>query len=160
MLMKKFDRGGEQLLIGDSEEKIDYTLAPCCNPIPGDEVFGFVTINDGIKIHKISCPNAIQLLSNYAYRIVKAKWVGAESLSFLTGISVKGIDEVGIVNKITRLISNQMKVNMRSLNFDSNDGIFEGKITLFVQDTRHLNELMEKLKEVPGVISVERLDQA
>jgi len=160
LLMKKFDRGGEQLLIGDSEEKIDYTLAPCCNPIPGDEVFGFVTINDGIKIHKISCPNAIQLLSNYAYRIVKAKWVGAESLSFLTGISVKGIDEVGIVNKITRLISNQMKVNMRSINFDSNDGIFEGKITLFVQDTRHLNELMEKLKEVPGVISVERLDQA
>lgn len=160
LLMKKFDRSGEQLLIGDSEEKIDYTLAPCCNPIPGDEVFGFVTINDGIKIHKISCPNAIQLLSNYAYRVVKAKWVGAEALSFLTGITVKGIDDVGIVNKITKLISNQMKVNMRSLSFDSNDGVFEGKITLFVQDTRHLNELIGKLKEVPGVISVERIDQA
>lgn len=159
-LLKKFDRGSEQLLIGDSEEKIDYTLAPCCNPIPGDEVFGFVTINDGIKIHKINCPNAIQLLSNYAYRVVKAKWVGSEALSFLTGITVKGIDDVGIVNKITKLISNQMKVNMRSISFDSNDGIFEGKITLFVQDTRHLHELMEKLKEVPGVISVERIDQA
>jgi len=158
-LAKKYNRGGDQLLIGDSMEKIDYKLAPCCNPIPGDEVFGFVTINDGIKIHKINCPNAIQLLSNYAYRIVKAKWMSADSLAFLTGIRVTGIDEVGIVNKITKLISNQMKVNMRSIYFDTDDGIFEGKITLFVQDTRHLNELMDKLKTVPGVISVDRMDQ-
>ncbi|MBW7936459.1 MAG: bifunctional (p)ppGpp synthetase/guanosine-3',5'-bis(diphosphate) 3'-pyrophosphohydrolase, partial [Flavobacteriales bacterium] len=114
----------------------------------------------GIKIHKINCPNAIQLLSNYAYRIVKAKWTSFETLSFLTGLLVKGIDDVGIVNRITKLISNQMKVNMRSLSFDSSDGIFEGKITLFVQDTRHLNELMDKLKKLPGVISVERIDQA
>jgi GTP pyrophosphokinase len=148
------------LLIGDSGEKIDYTLAQCCNPIPGDEVFGFVTINEGIKIHKITCPNAIQLLSNYAYRVVKAKWTGGEKLSFLTGIVVKGIDDVGVVNKITKLISNQMKVNMRSLSFDSNDGVFEGKITLFVQDTSHLQELIGKLKEIPAVISVERIDQA
>ncbi|MBE2246732.1 MAG: bifunctional (p)ppGpp synthetase/guanosine-3',5'-bis(diphosphate) 3'-pyrophosphohydrolase [Candidatus Competibacteraceae bacterium] len=159
-LVKKYDRGGEQLLIGENAEKIDYTLAPCCNPIPGDEVFGFVTINDGIKIHKINCPNAIQLLSNYAYRIVKAKWTGGETLSFLTGLTVKGIDDVGIVNRITKLISNQMKVNMRSLSFDSNDGVFEGKITLFVQDTRHLNELIVKLKKLPGVISVDRIDEA
>lgn len=159
-LVKKYNRGGEQLLIGENAEIIDYTLAPCCNPIPGDEVFGFVTINDGIKIHKINCPNAIQLLSNYAYRIVKAKWTSFETLSFLTGLLVKGIDDVGIVNRITKLISNQMKVNMRSLSFDSSDGIFEGKITLFVQDTRHLNELMDKLKKLPGVISVERIDQA
>jgi GTP pyrophosphokinase len=159
-LVKKYHRSGEQLLIGDSGEKIDYTLAQCCNPIPGDEVFGFVTINEGIKIHKITCPNAIQLLSNYAYRVVKAKWTGGEKLSFLTGIVVKGIDDVGVVNKITKLISNQMKVNMRSLSFDSNDGVFEGKITLFVQDTSHLQELIGKLKEIPAVISVERIDQA
>jgi GTP pyrophosphokinase len=159
-LAKKYNKGGDQLLIGDSMEKIDYKLAPCCNPIPGDEVFGFVTINDGIKIHKINCPNAIQLLSNYAYRIVKAKWTSADSLAFLTGIRITGIDEVGIVNRITKLISNQMKVNMRSIYFDTNDGIFEGKLTLFVQDTRHLNELMDKLKTIPGVISVDRLDQA
>lgn len=159
-LAKKYNRSGDQLLIGDSMEKLDYKLSPCCNPIPGDEVFGFVTINEGIKIHKTTCPNAVQLLSNYAYRIVKAKWTSSESLAFLSGIRVTGIDEVGIVNKITKLISNQMKVNMRSIYFDTDDGIFEGKITLFVQDTRHLSELMDKLKTVPGVISVERMDQA
>lgn len=155
-LIKAYKREGE-LLIGDSLQKLDYKLAPCCNPIPGDEVFGFVTINDGIKIHKISCPNAVQLLSNYAYRVVKAKWTGADDLAFLTGIKVNGIDDVGIVNKITKLISAQMKVNMRSIYFDSNDGIFEGRITLFVQDTRHLDELIQKLKKVEGVISVERM---
>lgn len=158
-LIKKYHREGE-LLIGDNMEKLDYKLAPCCNPIPGDEVFGFVTINDGIKIHKTTCPNAVQLLSNYAYRVVKAKWTGADDLAFLSGVKVTGIDDVGIVNKITKLISNQMKVNMRSIYFDTDDGIFEGKITLFVQDTRHLEELMTKLKTIEGVISVERMNEA
>lgn len=157
-LIKEYKREGE-LLIGDSKEKLDYKLAPCCNPIPGDEVFGFVTISEGIKIHKITCPNAVQLLGNYAYRVVKAKWTGADDLAFLTGIKVNGIDEVGIVNKITKLISNQMKVNMRSIYFDSNDGIFEGRITLFVQDTRHLDELIQKLKKVEGIISVDRMNE-
>lgn len=157
-LLQKYNPSKDMLLIGDSMEKLDYKLSPCCNPIPGDEVFGFVTVGDGIKIHKTTCPNAVSLLSNYAYRIVKAKWVNSESLAFLAGIMVRGFDDVGIVNKITRLISNQMKVNMRSLNFDTNDGIFEGKITLFVSDTRHLNELMEKIKNVTGVIAVERMD--
>lgn len=157
-LIQKYNPSKDMLLIGDSMEKLDYKLSPCCNPIPGDEVFGFVTVSEGIKIHKTTCPNAVSLLSNYAYRIVKAKWVNSESLAFLAGIMVRGFDDVGIVNKITRLISNQMKVNMRSLNFDTNDGIFEGKITLFVSDTRHLNELMEKIKNVTGVIAVERMD--
>lgn len=157
-LIKEYKREGE-LLIGDSKEKLDYKLAPCCNPIPGDEVFGFVTVNDGIKIHKITCPNAVQLLGNQSYRVVKAKWTGADDLAFLTGIKVNGIDEVGIVNKITKLISNQMKVNMRSIYFDSNDGVFEGRITLFVQDTRHLDELVQKLKKVEGIISVDRMNE-
>jgi GTP pyrophosphokinase len=157
-LVKEYKREGE-LLIGDSKEKLDYKLAPCCKPIPGDEVFGFVTVGDGIKIHKISCPNAVQLLGNHAYRVVKAKWTGADDLAFLTGIKVNGIDEVGIVNKITKLISNQMKVNMRSIYFDSDDGIFEGRITLFVQDTRHLDELIQKLKKVDGIISVDRMNE-
>lgn len=157
-LIKEYKREGE-LLIGDSKEKLDYKLAPCCNPIPGDEVFGFVTVSDGIKIHKITCPNAVQLLGNHSYRVVKAKWTGADDLAFLTGIKVNGIDEVGIVNKITKLISNQMKVNMRSIYFDSNDGIFEGRITLFVQDTRHLDELIQKLKKVEGIISVDRMNE-
>jgi GTP pyrophosphokinase len=90
---------------------------------------------------------------------VKAKWTGADDLAFLTGIKVNGIDEVGIVNKITKLISNQMKVNMRSIYFDSDDGIFEGRITLFVQDTRHLDELIQKLKKVDGIISVDRMNE-
>ncbi len=157
-LVKEYKREGE-LLIGDSKEKLDYKLAPCCNPIPGDEVFGFVTVSDGIKIHKITCPNAVQLLGNQSYRVVKAKWTGADDLAFLTGIKVNGIDEVGIVNKITKLISNQMKVNMRSIYFDSNDGVFEGRITLFVQDTRHLDELVQKLKKVEGIISVDRMNE-
>lgn len=157
-LLEKTKEKGNELLIGDSMEKLDYTLSPCCSPIPGDEVFGFITINEGIKIHKTTCPNAVQMLSHYAYRVVKARWVDQKSIAFLTGLKVTGIDEVGIVNKITRLISNQMKVNMRSISFDTNDGTFEGKIIVYVQDTKHLDELMSKLKTVPGVISVKRMD--
>lgn len=157
-LIKQFKREENQLLIGENDDRIAYTLAPCCNPIPGDEVFGFVTISDGIKIHKTNCPNAVSLLSNYAYRVIKARWTKTEDLAFLVGLRVTGFDDVGIVNKITRTISNQMKVNMRSLSFDGNDGIFEGKIMLYVQDTRHLNELMDKLKQVAGVIQVERMN--
>jgi GTP diphosphokinase / guanosine-3',5'-bis(diphosphate) 3'-diphosphatase len=139
-------------------DKIDYKLATCCNPIPGDEVFGFVTINDGIKIHKTNCPNAISLMSNYAYRIVKAQWMGQQKLAFMAGIRVDGIDDVGIVNSITRIISNELNVNMRSISFDSHDGVFEGNIMVFVQDTHHLTDLMKKIKEVKGVTAVTRVD--
>jgi GTP pyrophosphokinase len=157
-LIKEVKRDGDSLVIGDDMVKLDYKLSPCCNPIPGDEVFGFVTINDGIKIHKTNCPNALQLMSNYAYRIVKAKWTNRESLAFLAGISIKGFDEVGIVNRITKIISNQLKVNMRSISFDTTDGLFEGSIMVFVQDTHHLEDLMFKLREVPGVITVTRMN--
>ncbi len=152
-------RGKDNMLvIGENMQKIDYKLAPCCNPIPGDEVFGFITINEGIKIHKTNCPNAIQLMSNYAYRIVKAKWINKQSLSFLSCIKVTGFDDVGIVNSITRIISNEQHLNMRSLSFDSNDGIFEGTIQVFVNSTDHLTGLMQKLKKVEGVKSVYRTD--
>lgn len=148
----------DMLVIGENLQKIDYKLSPCCNPIPGDDVFGFITINDGIKIHRVNCPNAVQLLSNYAYRVVKAKWTNQELLSFLAGIRVTGTDEVGIVNNITKIISSEYNVNMRSISFDSNDGIFEGTIMVFVHDTNHLTELMSKLRKVHGVISVTRTD--
>lgn len=157
-LIRQFKKDNSQLLIGENDDKFEYTLAQCCNPIPGDEVFGFVTVSEGIKIHKTNCPNAVSLLSNYAYRVIKARWTPKKDLAFLVGIRVTGFDEVGIVNKITRTISNQMKVNMRSLSFDGNDGIFEGKIMVYVQDTRHLHELMEKLQQVTGVIRVERMN--
>ena len=157
-IVKEIRGKSDMLVIGDDMDKIDYKLAQCCNPIPGDEVFGFVTVDEGIKIHKTNCPNAIDLMSNYAYRIVKARWTSQQQLAFMAGIRVNGIDDVGIVNNITRIISNELNVNMRSISFDSMDGVFEGNIMVFVQDTNHLTELMEKIKGVKGVTSVMRVD--
>lgn len=148
----------DMLVIGENLQKIDYKLSPCCNPISGDDVFGFLTINEGIKIHRVNCPNALQLLSNYAYRVVKAKWTSQELISFLAGMKITGIDEVGLVNNITKIISNELNVNMRSISFDTNDGTFEGTVMVFVHDTNHLTELMQKLKKVNGVFSVTRID--
>ena len=148
----------DMLVIGDTMERFDYKLSPCCNPIPGDDVFGFITINEGIKIHRVNCPNAIHLMSNYAYRIVKAKWTSKAELAFLAGIKIIGIDNVGVINKITKVISSDLKVNMRSVNFDSKDGMFEGTIMLFVHDTGHLTKLMSKLKNISGITTVNRID--
>lgn len=164
---KKFEelvstvRGSNDLLvIGENLDKIDYKLSPCCNPIAGDDVFGFVTVGEGIKIHRTNCPNAIQLMSNFGYRIVKAKWTDQKQISFLAGIKIEGTDDVGIVNNITKIISDQLHVNMRSIGFESNDGIFEGKIMVFVHDTNHLKELIKKIKKVNGVLNVVRMDSA
>jgi GTP pyrophosphokinase len=148
----------DMLVIGEHVDKIDYKISTCCNPIPGDDVFGFVTLKDGIQIHRVNCPNATELMSNFAYRVVKAKWTNQESISFLAGIKVTGTDEVGIVNNITKIISNELNVNMRSISFDTNDGIFEGTIMVFVNDTNHLTDLMKKLKKVSGVLTVNRVD--
>ena len=149
---------GNLLVIGDNLDKIDYKLSPCCTPIPGDEVFGFITINEGIKIHRINCPNAVEMMSNHAYRIVKARWTSQELIAFLAGIKITGIDKVGLVNDITRIISEELNVNMRSLNFDTNDGIFGGTIMVYVHDTEHLKNLLTKLKKVDGVKTVIRID--
>ncbi len=146
------------LLIGEDLQKIDYTLAACCNPIPGDDVFGFVTVNEGIKIHRVNCPNAAQLMANYGYRIVKAKWNRQKELTFLTGLHIVGIDDVGLINNITKVISNDFKVNMRSITVDTNDGIFEGSIKVFVNDKEHLDQLISNLLEVKGVTGVTRFD--
>ncbi|RZK89611.1 MAG: bifunctional (p)ppGpp synthetase/guanosine-3',5'-bis(diphosphate) 3'-pyrophosphohydrolase, partial [Pedobacter sp.] len=146
------------LLIGEDLQKIDYTLAACCNPIPGDDVFGFVTVSEGIKIHRTNCPNAAQLMSNYGYRIVKAKWNKQQELTFLTGLRIVGIDDVGLINNITKVISNDFKVNMRSITVDTNEGIFDGSIMIFVNDTEHLEELIKNLMEVRGVTGVTRFD--
>jgi GTP pyrophosphokinase len=157
-IVKDIRGKSDMLVIGEDMDKIDYHLAVCCNPIPGDEVFGFVTVNEGIKIHKTNCPNAISLMSNYAYRIVKARWMNQQQLAFMAGIRVNGIDDVGIVNNITRIISNELNVNMRSISFDSQDGVFEGNIMVFVHDTNHLTSLMTNIKQVKGVTSVLRMD--
>lgn len=148
----------ETLTIGDDMQQIDYTLAKCCNPIPGDDVFGFVTVNEGIKIHRVKCPNAVQLLSNYAYRAIKARWASQKANEFMAAVRFTGIDDVGLVHSITTTISNELRVNMKAISFESNDGIFEGKINLYVYDTDHLNELMNKLKQVKGVLTIERIE--
>ncbi|WP_285011388.1 RelA/SpoT family protein [Pedobacter faecalis] len=148
----------DTLLIGEDLQKIDYTLAACCNPIPGDDVFGFVTVNEGIKIHRTSCPNAAQLMSNYGYRVVKAKWNKQQELTFLTGLHIIGIDDVGLINNITKVISNDFKVNMRSITVDTDNGIFDGSIMVFVHDKEHLDNLIENLLRVKGVTGVTRFD--
>ncbi len=156
-LVKQARGSTDMLVIGENLNKIDYKLSPCCNPIPGDDVFGFITINDGIKIHRVNCPNAMQLMSNYAYRIVKAKWTGQEQISFLAGIRITGMDDVGVVNNITKVISSELKVNMRSISIESNEGLFEGTIMLFVHDTEHLTKLMKKLSSLSGILNVTRI---
>ncbi len=148
----------DTLLIGEDLQKIDYKLSTCCNPIPGDDVFGFVTVGEGIKIHRTNCPNATKLMSNFGYRIVKARWNSQKQLAFLTGLNITGIDDVGLINKITTIISNDFKVNMRSITVDSHEGIFDGSIMVYVNDTHHLNELIAKLKQVNGVTDVRRFD--
>ncbi|KAB2814287.1 RelA/SpoT family protein [Phaeocystidibacter luteus] len=144
------------LVFGPNEEKLDFKLAKCCNPIPGDEVFGFLTSNEGIKVHRSDCPNAISMQSKFANRTIRAKWVQNEQSSFIANILIKGIDTVGLVNKVTQIISNDLNVNIRSIGISGEDGVFEGNITVVVEDRVHLNNVMDKLKKVEGVVSVER----
>lgn len=153
-------KDSDMLLIGEDMQKIDYKLATCCNPIPGDDVFGFITVSEGIKIHRTNCPNAAKLMANYGYRIVKARWTNQHELAFLTGLRITGIDDVGLINKLTTVISNDFKVNMRSLTVDSDNGIFEGTIMVYVNDTEHLDNLIKRLKQVKGVTGVTRFDSA
>ena len=145
------------IVFGEDEEVLPYKLANCCNPISGDKIFGFTTVEDGIKIHKDDCPNSIQLRSNYAYRILESSWVDREKIDFIAIINVKGIDRLGLINNVTKIISSQMNVNMRAININSDDGVFEGEITLFVHNVTVLNTLTEKLKNVDGITKIKRI---
>jgi len=149
-------KASDTLLIGEDMDKVDYTLAKCCNPISGDEVFGFVTINEGIKIHRNACPNATELLSRHGDRVIKAQWASRIAMSFVVDLVIKGIDRVGLINDVTRLISSELKVNITGLTIGVNEGLFEGKLSLMIQDTQHLDELVHELENVPGVIEVSR----
>jgi len=146
----------DQLVFGKDEQKLDYKLSECCNPIPGDQVFGFLTINEGIKVHKKNCPNALSLQSNYAYRIMQAKWIDSTQEEFATQIQLSGIDNLGLVNNITQVISANMHVNMKSLHFETDDGVFNGKINVVVNNKTMLNKVMEKLKKINGIEKVSR----
>jgi GTP diphosphokinase / guanosine-3',5'-bis(diphosphate) 3'-diphosphatase len=147
----------EKLIVFNEDgEVLDYEMAKCCNPIPGDVIFGFLTVVDGIKIHRSDCPNAIRLRANYAYRILKAKWVNKNEIDFIATINIKGIDKVGLMNNVTQIISNQMNVNIKSINISSYDGIFEGIITLKVHNVTFLKELTDKLRKVEAITSITR----
>jgi GTP pyrophosphokinase len=148
----------DSLVFGNDEEKLDYKLAKCCNPIPGDKVFGFITINDGIKVHKQDCPNAISMQSNYAYRIIKAKWIDSTKQEFKAILHVSGVDNKGIVNNLTRIISNNMNVFIHSINIAGNEGVFEGKLSLSVKNKTQLSRLITSIKKVDGVQKVERVN--
>ncbi|MEQ9302814.1 MAG: ACT domain-containing protein, partial [Marinoscillum sp.] len=144
------------LLLGEDLDIIDYRFAKCCNPIAGDDVFGFVTVSEGIKIHRTTCPNAAELLSNYGYRIIKAKWASSRKHSFEATLSIIGTDRLGLVSDVSNIISEELKVNMRSLSINTEGGIFEGIIRLYVEDTSHLDTLVKKLEKVSGVVKVSR----
>ena len=145
------------LTIDQNLKGIDYQLAPCCHPIYGDPIFGFVTAGGGIKIHRTDCPNAPEMRRRFGYRIVKARWSGKGQSKYAITLRVIGNDDIGIVSNITNIISKDEKIVMRSINIDSHDGLFSGNITIQIQDTVHLNSLIKKLKTVKGVRQVERI---
>ena len=153
---KEIGNNFDQIVFGNEEEKLEYILAKCCNPIAGDDVFGFVTINEGIKIHKKTCNNAVGLQSKFAYRILKAKWIDSTVEDYTSTIKISGIDNLGIVNQITKLISNTLNINIKKMSFDTVDNIFRGKITLRVKTKNILNELIKRLKKINGIEKVVR----
>lgn len=151
-------KDAELIIFGESSDKIVYNLANCCKPIPGDDVFGFVTTGKGLTIHRTNCPNATKLMANYGHRVVKTKWAKNKEISFLTGVRIIGMDDVGIVNKITMLISGELRLNIAAITIEAKEGLFEGNIRLYVHDKEELDELVMRLKALDGIDSVERYD--
>jgi GTP pyrophosphokinase len=143
----------------DNSAKVEYTLAKCCNPIPGDDVFGYITATEGLKIHSTKCPNAIKLLGNQAHRVIATKWSKNHEVAFLTKLKITGIDEVGVMSKITDVISGQMRLNIRSISIDTMDGIFEGIFMVYINDTEQLEKLSQKLLQLQGIQNVERIEK-
>ncbi|MDB9976606.1 RelA/SpoT family protein [Flavobacteriaceae bacterium] len=153
---KEISNNFDLIVFGNEEDKLEYTLAKCCNAIPGDDVFGFVTVNEGIKIHKKTCSNALGLQSKFDYRILKSKWVDSSLFEYNSTIRISGIDNLGIVNEITKVISNTLNININKMSFDTVDTIFRGKITLKVRTKNILNDLMKRLKTINGIEKVSR----
>ncbi|MFM2145565.1 MAG: hypothetical protein RL732_401 [Bacteroidota bacterium] len=148
----------ELIIFGESSDKIVYNLANCCKPIPGDDVFGFVATGKGLTIHRTNCPNAAKLLANFSHRVVKTKWAKNKEISFLIGLKIIGIDDVGVIHKITNLISGEMKVNINAMTIEAREGLFHGNIRVYVHDKEELELLLDKLKQLPGIEDVERYE--
>jgi GTP pyrophosphokinase len=151
--LKKFDKS-KPLIVDDSTR--NYQIAKCCSPIPGDDVIGYRAEEDVLIIHKTSCENAIRLNSSESQNVVKVEWTTQRLLAFLGRIALKGIDDMGIVNDVTTVISKELNVNMRAINFESHDGIFEGTIDVYVHNTSDLNNLIMNLGRVKGISQVSR----
>jgi guanosine-3',5'-bis(diphosphate) 3'-pyrophosphohydrolase len=156
-IISHVDTKKDTIIIGEDFKEFEYKLANCCSPIPGDDVFGFITATDGIKIHRTNCPNATQLMSNYAYRILKATWQSTRVKERLTALNIQGIDDIGIVNAITKVITEVHGVNMKSISFETEDGFFDGRIELYVYDTEQLDSLVLKFQQIEGIKSVTRV---
>ena len=144
------------IVFNDDDEILDYKISSCCNAIPGDNIFGFLSIVDGLKVHREDCPNAIELRANYAYRILKARWTNKENIDFTANLKINGIDSVGLVNKVTQIISKQLNVDIKSINISTNDGVFEGEITLKVHNDTFLSEITKKLEKIEGIAKISR----
>lgn len=149
-------KDAELIIFGESSDKIMYTLASCCKPIPGDDVFGFVTTGEGLKIHRTNCSNAARLLANYGHRVVKTKWAKNKEISFLTGLKIVGLDDVGVIHKITNLLSGELKLNISAMTIEAKDGIFEGNVKIFVNDKEELDEVVNRLLGLSGIEKVSR----
>lgn len=149
----------DMLVFGKDEEKLEYKKAKCCDPIPGDKVFGFITINEGIKIHKYTCPNAVSLQANYAYRILPAKWIDSSQQEHKVSLLLKGIDHEGLVGEVSKIIAKNNKVKLHNINIAGDDGYFEGIITVSIQNKKHLNTLINSLKKIEGIDKINRLDE-
>jgi len=151
-------KDAELIIFGESSDRIQYTLANCCKPIPGDDVFGFISTGEGLKIHRTNCPNAARLLANYGHRVVKTKWAKNKEISFLTGLKIVGLDDVGVIHKITNLISGEMKFNISAMTIEAKEGLFNGNVKIFVHDRDELDELCKRLLALPGIERVDRYD--
>ena len=156
--LQKITKNTDALVIDKNLKNIDYTLAKCCNPIFGDDIFGFVTVNGGIKIHKSDCPNAPAMISKFGYRIVKATWAGTSAKGEYTArLRIIGKDDIGIVTNITSIINKETGIILRSISVDSNEGLFEGNITVVVNNTAQIETLCKKLTKIKGVKQVYRI---
>ncbi len=151
-------KDAELIIFGESSDMIQYSLANCCKPIPGDDVFGFVTTGEGLKIHRTNCSNATRLMANYGHRVVKTKWAINKEISFLTGLKIIGLDDVGVIHKITNLISGELKFNISAMTIEAKEGIFEGNVKIFVHDKGELDELVDRLNSMSGIVRVDRYD--
>ncbi|MET3731147.1 RelA/SpoT family protein [Moheibacter stercoris] len=146
----------DSLVFGPDEEKLDYDLASCCNPIAGDKVFGFVTVAKGIRVHKKDCPNAVSLQANQAYRIIRAKWIDSSAQLYRAILNIQGLDRIGLINDITKIISSNLHVHIRSINISEEDGMFDGKISVSVKNKSQLEKILEELKQIEGIQKVSR----